>query len=332
MNVIVGNERMDELAALDVDVIKSINGVFDSVEIVSIFKNFYFNKMILDATSIRDYLNTSNIQKIATELDPNKIILFLPKTAEVSSNSYLSELVKMGVYNFTNNIEGVKYLITHNNTHEDVAGLEQEQQQVQELTQTVQEKVQSGCRVVGIRNVTDHAGATTLIYMLKRELERIYGENVFAVEVSKHDLQYFNVRNTVSCTKETLVPTINKLENASVILVDLNDCEDDSACGDVLYLIEPSSIRLNKLMRTNKNIFNHLVGKKIILNKSLLNGKDINDFEYEAKTKVFYNMPPLDERRKNDAITALIGNVGLNNVNNTNSKKSSGKILGLFKF
>ena len=72
------------------------------------------------------------------------------------------------------------------------------------------------------------------------------------------------------------------MTTASVILVDLNECEDDSSCGDVLYLIEPSSIRLNKLMRTNKNIFNELNGKKIILNKSLLNNKDIEDFEYEA--------------------------------------------------
>lgn len=332
MNVIVGNERMDELATLDVDVIKSINGIFDSAEIISIFKNFYFNKMILDATSVRDYQNTSNIQKIANELGAGKIILFLPQTEEVSSKAYLSELVKSGIYNFTNNIEGVKYLINHNNTYEDVAGLEQEQEQVQELTQTVQEKVESGCRVLGIRNVTDHAGATTLIYMLKRELERIYGESVYALEVSRHDLQYFNVKNTISCTKETLVPTINKLGNASIILIDLNDCEDESACGDVLYLIEPSSIRLNKLMRTNKNIFNELMGKKIILNKSLLNGKDINDFEYEAKTKVFYNVPPLDERKKNEPIVELIGNVGLTNVNNTNSKKSNGKILGLFRF
>ena len=332
MNVIVGNERMDELATLDVDVIKSINGVFDSAEIVSIFKNFYFNKMILDATSVRDYLNINNIQKIANELNANKIIVFLPKTEEVSSKSYLSGLVKAGIYNFTNNIEGVKYLITHSNTYEQVAALEQEQEQVQELTQTVQEKVESGCRVLGIRNVTDHAGATTLIYMLKRELERIYGETVYALEVSKHDLQYFNVKNTISCTKDSLIPTINKLSSAKIILIDLNDCEDESACGDILYLIEPSSIRLNKLMRTNRNIFNELVGKKIILNKSLLTGKDINDFEYEAKTKVFYNMPPLDERKKNEQIMGLIGNVGLTNVNNTNSKKSSGKILGLFRF
>lgn len=328
MNVIIANERQNELATLDVDVIKSTTGCFDALEIVSLFKNFYFNKMILDATAIKDYLNTANIEKIAMSLDPNKIILFLPKIAEVSSQTYLAKLVGMGIYNFTNNLEGVKYLINHDNTYDDVAQVEQ----VKELTEAVEAKVESGCRVLGIRNVTDHAGATTLIYMLKRELERIYGETVFAVEVNRHDLQYFNVKNTISTTKENLVSTINKLSEASVILVDLNDCSDDSSCGDVLYLIEPSSIRLNKLMRTNKNIFNELNGKKIILNKSLLNNKDINDFEYEARTKVFYNVPPLDERKKNEEIVNLIGSVGLSNVNNTNSKRSNGKILGLFRF
>ena len=63
-----------------------------------------------------------------------------------------------------------------------------------------------------------------------------------------------------------------------------------------------------------------------------LNNKDIEDFEYEARTKVFYNLPPLDERRRNEEILNLINNVGLSNINDTNSKKSSGKILGLFRF
>ena len=328
MNVIIENERKEELSNLDIDVIKTITGQFDAVEIVSIFKTFYFNKMIIDVTAIKDYVNPTNLIKIGEGLDPNKVILFLPKVQDVSSQAYLAQLVKAGLYNFTNNIEGVKYLINHTNTHEEVAQVEQ----VKELTETVQQKVNSGCRVIGIRNVTDHAGATTLIYMLKRELERIYGENVYAIEVNRHDLQYFNVKNTISTTKDALISTINKLSSASIILVDLNDCGDDGTCGDVLYLIEPSSIRLNKLMRTNKNIFNELNGKKIVLNKSLLSDKDVNDFEGEANTKVIYNVPPLDERRKNDKIVSLIDIIGLNNVNNTNSKKSEGRILGLFRF
>lgn len=328
MYVIVENERKDELSKLDIDVLKSISGEYDANEIISIFKTIYFNKMIIDVTAIKDYVNPENLIKISEELDSNEIILFLPKIQEVSTQEYLSKLVKAGLYNFTNNIEGVKYLITHTNTHEEVAQVEQ----VKELTEVVQQKVSVGCRIIGIRNITDHAGATTLIYMLKNELERIYGKNVYAVEVNKNDLQYFNVKNTMSTTEDELVSTINKLSKASIILVDLNECDDDSSCGDVLYLIEPSSIRLNKLMRTNKNIFNELNGKKIILNKSLLSDKDVIDFESEANTKVLYNVPPLDERIKNDKIVSLIDIVGLNNVNNTNSKKSDGKIFGLFRF
>lgn len=47
---------------------------------------------------------------------------------------------------------------------------------------------------------------------------------------------------------------------------------------------------------------------------------------------MFYNLPPLDERRRNEEILNLINTVGLSNINDTNSKKSSGKILGLFRF
>ena len=41
MNVIIENERKEELSNLDIDVIKTITGQFDAVEIVSIFKTFY---------------------------------------------------------------------------------------------------------------------------------------------------------------------------------------------------------------------------------------------------------------------------------------------------
>ena len=96
--------------------------------------------------------------------------------------------------------------------------------------------------------------------------------------------------------------TIAKYSNASIILVDLNNCPDNSFCGDVLYLIEPSTIKLNRLVRRNRVIFSKLVGKKVILNQSLLLNNDVFDFESEAGIKVFYNMPPLDERKRNSII------------------------------
>ena len=53
MNVIVSNKYQNMLATLDVDVIKSINGEFEVEELVKVFTNFYFNKMIIDVTAIR---------------------------------------------------------------------------------------------------------------------------------------------------------------------------------------------------------------------------------------------------------------------------------------
>ena len=55
----------------------------------------------------------------------------------------------------------------------------------------------------------------------------------------------------------------------------------------------------------------NLKDKKIILNQSLLNPKDVLDFEYEARAKIFYNMPPLDDREKNSmALIAFLIKMG----------------------
>ena len=135
----------------------------------------------------------------------------------------------------------------------------------------------------------------------------------------------------VSITADQLKGALTRYAGASVILVDLNDMQDDSFCSDVLYLLEPSTIKLNKLMRRNHNIFSKLQQKKIVLNKSLLTNKDITDFEYEAQTKVFYNMPPLDERQKNPVVDDFLSRLGILASNKKESKKESGKIFGLFR-
>lgn len=323
MNVIIANERLNELSNLDVEIIKSMNGTYTPEEIINTFTNFYYNKMILDITAIKDYLNISNLQKLVMNIDPNKLILFLPNRPEVSSNVYLSKLVTIGIYNFTNNIDGVKYLITHTNTKEDVEGL---------LNVTTDEVINETSNfsghniVIGFKNLTDHAGATTLIYMVKKELEKTYGETVYAVEVSRHDLDYFNVKNTISTNKEGLTSTISKITDATVILVDLNDMKDTAECDEVIYLIEPSSIMLNKLMRTNRNLFTEMANKKIVLNKSMLSLKDVSEFEYEAKTNIFYNIPPINDRKKSEDVVNFITKLGL-----LGGKQGSGKFLGIFK-
>lgn len=326
VNVIVSNQQREVLAGLDIDVIKSVSGEFDADEIVNMFRNFFFGRMILDVTAIKDYQNVANLQKISMNLDVEKIILFLPNLPEVSSSSFLSKLISMGYYNFTTNLDGLKYLLDHPNSYKDVAHI----QQLNELSDTVVEKVVGGSHVIGVKNITDHAGSTTLIYMLKKELEQTFSMTVVAIEIGKRDFGYFNEKKMISITKDQFAMELLKHKDADVILVDLNDSDDDAACHDVLYLIEPSSIKLNKLMRRDRTIFEKLKGKKIVLNKSLLNHSDIMDFEYEARAKVFYNIPPVNDRERNNIFHGLLTKMGI--VQAKTEKEEKGKILGLFKF
>lgn len=325
MNVIIANEAKAMLSTLDIDVIKSVDGVHTADEIVEMFKNFFYARMILDITAIKDYNDIINIQKISIGLDADKIILLLPNNEASTSSSYLSKIISMGIYNFTTTVDGVKYFLDHPNTYKDVAHI----QQLNDLSTTINEKVVAGSRIIGIKNVTDHAGSTTLIYMLKKELEQSYGMSVVAIEVNRHDFMYFNSSNMISIDDEHLMTEIVKHNDVAIILVDLNDSSNEGACSDVLYLIEPSSIKLNKLMRRNRRVFEELRGRKIILNKSLLSNSDIMDFEYEGKTKVFYNIPPLNDRVKNPVLSDFLSKIGL--INKTSEKESGGKIFGLFK-
>ncbi len=326
MNVIIANEQREVLAGLNIDVIKSITGEFEASEIVDMFKNFFFGRMIIDLTAIKNYQDVSNIQKLSMGLDVEKLIFLLPNDEVTSSSSFLTKIISMGIYNFTTNADGINYLLENPNSYKDVAHI----QQLNEVSPESDNRVFSGNHIIGFRNVTDHAGATTLIFMLKKELESIYGPSgIYAIEVNRHDLSYFNMKNTISTTKEGLMGEIVKIKDANIILVDLNDCEDQSACGDVLYLVEPSTIKLNKLMRKNKNIFNELRGKRIILSKSMLTNKDVADFEYEAKTHVFYNLPPLDERKKNEIISDFLVKIGL--IHKEDDHKNDGNIWDIFK-
>ncbi|UKI56953.1 MAG: hypothetical protein L6V81_05980 [Clostridium sp.] len=55
MNVMVVNKYKELLMGLNIEVMKSMEGVFNVDEIIDTFTNFYYDKMILDITAIRDY-------------------------------------------------------------------------------------------------------------------------------------------------------------------------------------------------------------------------------------------------------------------------------------
>ena len=69
MNVIVSNLNSNRFVNLDVDVIKSITGEFTVDEIVQSFSNFFFNRMFLDVTAIKNYTDVSIFKNLSIGLD-----------------------------------------------------------------------------------------------------------------------------------------------------------------------------------------------------------------------------------------------------------------------
>ena len=301
MNVIVSNKNQNLLNSLDVDVIKSMNGEFTADEIIGTFSNFFFNRMFLDITAIKNYMDVGNIQKLSMGIEMDKVILLLDNTL-MSNNSYLSKLISLGIYNFANNKESLMYLYNHPNTYKDVAHIHQltggqtdnTNSSVSQDTPTIRT-----AKVIGFKNATAGAGATTLIYMLKKLLsEKDY---VVAIEVNKNDFGFFNERDMYSVNQNNLDAAINKFGTANTILVDLNNTNGET-CDEVIYLMEPSIIKLNKMMLINKEVFDKLYGHKIVLNKSLLTPQDVTDFEFESHSSIAFNIPPLNDRVDNKEI------------------------------
>ena len=81
-----------------------------------------------------------------------------------------------------------------------------------------------------------------------------------------------------------------------------------------------------------RSVLQHnLKNKKIVLNQSLLSKKDVLDFEYESKSKVFYNMPPLDEREKDIyALNAFLVRLGFVRQQTAEETTKKNKLFGIF--
>jgi len=316
MNVIISNKNQLLLENLGIDVIKEMNGEFEVDEIIATFQNFFYQRMILDITAIKNYADIVNLQKLSISLPMDKLILLLDGSETTSSPNFLSNLVSMGVYNFTKNVEGIQYLYNTPNSYRDVAqfhrldaSLERkdttpqqpnpQQQYIAPVQTSIKEEKNEffGTRVLGVKNITKQSGASSLIYMMKKELSKNY--SVVAVEVDKNDFAYFKDKDMISTVTNEVGMIVNKYRDKNVILIDINNSiVAEGFCQDVLYLIEPSIIKLEKLMVLNANALLGLKGKKIVLNQSLLTQNDVSNFEYESKLSVFFNLVPLNERAK----------------------------------
>ncbi len=314
MNVMVYNKYKELLMGLNIEVMKSMEGVFNVDEIIDTFTNFYYDKMILDITAIRDYQNTDNLQKLAMNINMENVILLLDDSPESDSKTYLSKLISLGIYNFTRNAEGINYLLVHPHTYRDVVNIHN----LQDLDYGTTDNSGSDgmgmgggkMRIIGFKNMTQHAGATTLIYMIRKMLSEI--RSVGAIEVNKVDFLYFNDKDLVSTISSDLPKELMKKQMCDVVLVDLNDYDDVSICSQVYYLIEPSTIMINKMLRKNRAALEMLKNERVVLNKCVLNSEDVATFEYETKLKVFATIPPCDDRQDNiEPVKNFISKMGI---------------------
>ena len=300
MNVIVSNKYQTLIGTLNIEVLNSINGEFSVLDLVNQFSNYYYNKMIIDITALKNYRDINTMRELAMNFEMEKVILLLDDSPIVNSSNFLSQLVSVGIYNFTRSVDAIPFLMEHPNQYKDVASYQNFNNIPSGSTMKRPEEsgpVKLEQRVIGFKNVTEHAGATTLIYMLKKHLQEIY--KVKALEINNTDFEYFNDKSLESADFMNISSKIANNSDAEVILVDLND-GPENICTEVIYLIEPGIIKLNKLIRNDRKIFDKLKNKKIVLNKSVLNNNDVKDFEYESGSKVFFNIPCLDEKLDNN--------------------------------
>lgn len=356
MNVIVSNRYAAMLSNLQtkIDLIKTINGEFEVDSLVAQFDNFFFNKMILDITAIKGYQDIANIQRLSFGLDMTKIILLLDDSPVVNSDQYLSELVSMGIYNFTRNIDAVEYLISNPNTYKDVAPFHllggaankpaqnnsgsnfgdtsrQSSNEQSFINSSVGGNSIRGTRVIGVKSLTDHGGATTLIYMLKKQLSEYY--SVLGVELDKNDFLFFNDEDLKSISTKDFQSVVNNpVNNYNVILVDVNEVADENLCSEMIYLIEPSTLMLNKMIRRDRNVLDKIKGKKVILNKSLLEPNDVRKFESEARCAIFHNIPPLDDKKeRHRVLDEFLNKMGFDKNKPVGDGNRSAKLFGIVK-
>ena len=305
MNIITANVNKPIMDKLEIDVIKRVDGQFELRELLSKFVNLYFNKILLDITSIKGYEDVNTIIDLSKAIDPNRIIILLDDNPTVNSKLYLSTLVKNGIYNFTRNFEGLTYLYEHPSKLEDVQYLilspekeDEEELREQQSQQQVEIERNNKRMVIGLANLTNHAGASSLTNMMVRQLIN-HGYKAIGYEMFRQDLIFYH-------DDEHYISILSKLElesklklhtDVDCIVIDINDfAEADKYCDHILYLVEPSYIMLTKLLKRNKNAFLDHKDDLIVLNKSFVNEQEVPDFEYETKVKVFANIPPLNDR------------------------------------
>lgn len=311
MNIAIENDNSRIIDSISTSFIKTLSGEYTKEELELELVNYTYNKVVIDITSIKNYYDISSTLYFLSCFEPQKVILLLNNSELINSNSYLSHLIEKGYYNFTKNAAGVSYLIDHpnslndvinytksvinNNTSDESCGYTYENINNGEKTNYYNKN--SNQKIIGIQGLTPKSGATTLMYMMVKQLN--YNYHCKGIEMSKQDAIYFRDNNISMCTGiDDLKLKLKGYNDMDAVIIDLNGTDGSEFCDDTLYLIEPGIIGINKLIKSNSNVYEKTRNGKIILNRSAIKDEELTNFEYETKFKVFFNLSNFNERKE----------------------------------
>jgi len=308
MNIVIKNQNYRIIDLLNTEIIKTLTGEFTIEEVSAELVNFFYNKVIIDITAIKNFYDVNSVVTFLRGFETEKIIILLNESEVLNSQSFLGHLVEHGYYNFTRNAAGITFLLDNPNNYEKVAHytkeivepkIEERKPYTEEIKKVEEESFSKGNleqRIIGIQNLSEHAGATTLAYMMIKQLKINYLAK--GIEMNKQDFIYFRDSDLALCTSiDDLKLKLREFANVDAIIIDLNDFDGEEYCDEIIYLLEPGMIRLNKLLKKDSNIVEKSKNGRVILNRSAIKDEEISAFEYETKFKIFYNMPNFNDRK-----------------------------------
>ena len=342
MYIVIKNDNSYIINNLIINVTKTLVGDFTREDLNRELSFVNYDKAIVDITSIRNYYDDNYLYSFLDFFrSPSDVILLLNDGFVANSKHFLSKLIEKGYYNIATTDSAVNRLLQRNNTFEDVKDYMEGYDflKTDSIVSGIEksDKFETDKFIIGIENGLPHAGATTLMYMLVKEISKL--KNVKGVEMIKNDSAFFNDDRVISCKSKTQFENIVKtLKDVDVYVVDLNGTDVKEICNKIIYIIEPGTTKINKVIKGNRENYEKLKTVDIVLNRSNIKDEELNNFQYETRFKVVGNVPNLNERLDSNKsldklINYLIGSILEVNDQITDDEHCDEKvgILGFFK-
>ena len=156
MNIVIENLNSNIINGISIATIKRLSGVYDVGTLFNEISPLSYEKVIIDITAINNYTDINVLKSLISFIKSDKLILVISK--DNVTDEYLKSIIEIGIYNIAYTSEHIVELYSNPNNYEDAVIL------INKSVKTT--------KVIGFKNITKHAGATTLIYILKKVWRR----------------------------------------------------------------------------------------------------------------------------------------------------------------